>query len=184
VRLKIIVSQACFGRGGFETRPYFLKPAPTIAMSNSFMQRWKPGATVKTHLLVAALLWSFIGAYLLVRGALLYGQGEALGLGETGLIWFWGPPLLALALGVLKARLLAGSAASNIRRILAMKNNLCLGAVYSLKMWALVALMLLAGRVLRNAGLADQWVALAYLAVGFALLLSSGLFWRQWQSCP
>ncbi len=50
-------------------------------MPVSVVQRLNPGAAVKTHLLVAALLWSFIGIYLLVRGALLYGNG---GIGERG----------------------------------------------------------------------------------------------------
>lgn len=136
----------------------------------SAVQRWKPGASLSTHLLVAALLWSFIGIYLLVRGAMLYGAGS-----------FW-LPVAALAAGALKAHwLLAGSARKNIKRILAMKENSCLGAVYSLKMWGLVLLMMLAGRALRSAGLPEQWVALAYLAVGFALFLASRLFWQQWR---
>ncbi|TBV81083.1 MAG: hypothetical protein EYX74_04675 [Desulfobulbaceae bacterium] len=90
---------------------------------------------------------------------------------------------MALAVWALKTRLLARSAAGNIKRILATKDNLCLGAVYSFKMWGLVVVMMLAGRVLRGAGFPDQWVALVYLAVGVALTLSSGLFWRQWRSC-
>lgn len=133
------------------------------------VQRFKPGASVSTHLLVASVLWSFIGIYLLVRGGLLYGAGAP------------GWPLAALALGALKARfLLVPSARKNIARILALSENSCLGAVYSLKMWGLVIVMMLSGRVLRGFGLPEAWVALAYLAVGLALTLSSGLFWSQW----
>ncbi|MFH7320168.1 hypothetical protein ACHHRT_06065 [Desulfurivibrio sp. D14AmB] len=139
-------------------------------MLANVVQRWKPGVSVSTHLLVAALLWSFIGIYLLVRGVLLYGAG------------LWWPPLLALLAGALKGHyLLARSAGKNILRLRAMKDNSCLGAVYSLKMWLLVLLMMLAGRVLRVVGIPEQWVALVYLAVGFALFLSSRLFWRQWR---
>ncbi|HET97885.1 MAG TPA: hypothetical protein ENN98_04195 [Desulfurivibrio alkaliphilus] len=133
-------------------------------------QRWKPGVSISTHLLVAALLWSFIGIYLLVRGVLLYGDG------------LWWPPLLALLIGILKGHyLLARSARRNIERLLSMKDNSCLGAVYSLKMWLLVLLMMLGGRALRVVGTPEQWVALVYLAVGFALFLSSRLFWRKWR---
>lgn len=133
-------------------------------------RRWKPGASTATHLLVAALLWSFIGIYLLFRGVLLY----------NGAV-FWPVPL-ALALGAGKARwVLLPAADRNIARILALKENSCLGAVYSLKMWGLVLLMLLAGRGLRELGIADQWVALAYLAVGSALFLASQPYWRQWK---
>lgn len=133
-------------------------------------QRWKPGVSTGTHLLVAALLWSFIGIYLLLRGTLLY---------NAELLW---PALLALLIGALKAHyLLARSARKNINRILAMQDNSCLGAVYSLKMWGLVLLMMLAGRALRVVGFPEQWVALVYLTVGFALFLASRLFWRAWR---
>ena len=133
-------------------------------------QRWKPGASPTTHLLVAALLWSFIGGYLLVRGGLLYNHQL-----------FW-PVLAVLVLGGLKSRfLLDRSARKNIIRILAMKENSCLGAVYSLKMWGLVLVMMLAGRGSRELGLPTHWVALLYLMVGCALFLSSRLYWRQWR---
>ncbi|MDF1615154.1 hypothetical protein [Desulfurivibrio dismutans] len=132
-------------------------------------QRFKPGASVQAHLLLAAVLWSFIGVYLLIRGVLLYGDGA-----------YW-PPLVALAAGALKAYfMLIPSARKNIVRILALQENTCLGAVYSFKMWALVVVMMVAGRVLRGFGLPEFWVALIYLAVGLSLLLASGLFWRQW----
>ena len=135
------------------------------------VQRLKPGASVRTHLLLASVLWSFIGIYLLSRGALLYGDG---------VIWL---PVAALAVGALKAHfLLARSARNNIARLLALKENSCLGAVYSLKMWALVILMMVSGRVLRSFGFPEQWVALVYLAVGCALFLASRLFWQQWWS--
>lgn len=132
--------------------------------------KFKPGASPATHFLLAAVLWSFIGAYLLARGALLYDGAH-----------FW-PVLVALLLGAGKARwVLARSARKNIARIQAMADNSCLGAVYSLKMWFFVLLMMLAGRGLRQVGLADMWVALVYLAVGSGLFLASWLFWRQWR---
>jgi len=37
----------------------------------SWLARLKPGASTRTNLLVAALMWSFIGFYLMVRGYLL-----------------------------------------------------------------------------------------------------------------
>lgn len=133
-------------------------------------QRWKPGASVRTHLLLAAVLWSSIGIYLLVRGVLLYGDGD------------FRLFLAALIAGALKARyVLARSARNNIARILAFRENACLGAVYSLKVWGLVVLMMVSARFLRWFGFPEQWVALVYLAVGFALFLASRLFWQQWR---
>lgn len=139
-------------------------------MSGQVLARFKPGASVATHLLVAAMLWSGIGIYLIIRGLLLFGAGT--------------PWLLAaaLALGAVKAHwLLARAARRNIERILAMADGACLGGVYSWRMWGLVIVMMLVGRGLRMAGLAGQWVGLAYLAVGLALFLASRLFWQAWR---
>ncbi|HSR37080.1 MAG TPA: hypothetical protein VLL73_07835, partial [Desulfurivibrionaceae bacterium] len=63
------------------------------AMTFRRLGNLKPGASVATHLLVAALLWSLIGIYLIVRGVLLGGDGS---------LW---PLALAVLLGAGKSRL-------------------------------------------------------------------------------
>ncbi|MEW6594011.1 MAG: hypothetical protein AB1413_03975 [Thermodesulfobacteriota bacterium] len=129
----------------------------------------KPEASVTTHLLVAALLWSLIGAYLAVRGVLLR-EGSS----------FW---LLAgaAAAGVGKSGLvLDRTARKNISRIVAKEERSCLGGVYSWRMWGFIVLMMLLGRFLRASGLAGWIVGLVYVGVGTALCWSSRLFWRRW----
>jgi len=135
----------------------------------SWLARLKPGASVGTNLLIAALMWSFIGLYLMVRGYLL---------DETHSVIFL---LLGLVLGTAKAFLVIGRAArKNIARIVARPDGMCVGGVYSWGMWGLVVCMMLGGRLLRNSAVPHLVVSVVYVAVGWALLLSSRLIWREW----
>ena len=137
----------------------------------SWLVRFKPGASVRVNLLVAALMWSFIGLYLMVRGYLL----------DAALSWpFWG---LALVLGTLKEFLIIELAArKNIARIAARPDGMCIGGVYSWGMWGLVVCMMLGGRLLRNSSVPPVVVSVIYVAVGWALLLASRLIWQEWNA--
>ncbi|MDG4474761.1 hypothetical protein [Thiovibrio frasassiensis] len=137
----------------------------------SWLFRLKPGASIRTNLLVAALMWSFIGLYLIVRGYLLHVL-------LPGIFW-----ALALGLGTLKARFVIERAArKNITRIVARPDGMCLGGVYSWGMWGMVVCMMLAGRLLRNSAVPSLVVSVIYVAVGWALLLSSRLIWQEWNA--
>lgn len=137
----------------------------------SWLARLKPGASTSTNLLVAALMWSCIGLYLMVRGYLL----------APTLSWiFLG---LAVGLGTLKAFLVIERAArKNIARIVARPDGMCLGGVYSWGMWGMVVCMMLGGRLLRNSSVPPLVVSVIYVAVGWALLLSSRLIWQEWNA--
>ncbi|MFZ5776392.1 MAG: hypothetical protein ACOY3Z_12990 [Thermodesulfobacteriota bacterium] len=133
-----------------------------------WLQRLKPGAAIRTHLLTAAMMWSGIGMYLMGRAWGLVGEG-------------WLLPMLALALGTLKGVLVLDRAARrNVGRIMSRQDGACLGGVYSWKMWGLVACMAVGGRLLRASGLPAAPVAVLYGAVGWGLFLASRLIWRQW----
>jgi len=137
----------------------------------SWLARLKPGASTNTNLLVAALMWSFIGFYLMVRGYLL---GQPL----PGMFF-----LLALGLGTMKAFwLIERAARKNIARIVARPDGMCLGGVYSWGMWGMVVCMMVGGRLLRNSAVPPLVVGVIYVAVGWALLLSSRLIWREWNA--
>ncbi|MFH1020891.1 MAG: hypothetical protein V1782_09840 [Pseudomonadota bacterium] len=135
----------------------------------NWLARLKPGASTSTNLLAAALMWSFIGLYLMVRGYLLH---QAL----SGVFL-----VLALGLGTLKAFLVIERATrKNIARIVARPDGMCLGGVYSWGMWGMVVCMMLAGRLLRNSFVPPMVLGVIYVAVGWALLLSSRLIWQEW----
>ncbi len=137
----------------------------------SWLARLKPGASTRTNLLVAALMWSFIGLYLMVRGYLLDPALSGIFLG------------LALGLGTVKAFLVIGRAArKNIARIVARPDGMCIGGVYSWRMWGMVVCMMIGGRLLRNSAVPSLIVGVIYVAVGWALLLSSRLIWQEWNA--
>lgn len=135
----------------------------------NFAELLKPGASRKTHLLIAALIWSGVGLLLMIRGIKMYGTITA------------GPVVLALLAGTLKALFILDRAAlRNIRRITALQDGACLGGVYSWKMWLIIGGMILAGRVLRMYGAASVYLGLLYVAVGWGLLLASRKLWKQY----
>ena len=135
----------------------------------SWLLRFKPGASARTNLLIAALMWSFIGLYLMVRGYLL------------DPVLSWVVLGLAVGIGTLKAFLIIERAArKNIARIVARPDGMCLGGVYSWRMWGMVVCMMLGGRLLRNSSVPPLVLSVIYVAVGWALLLSSRLIWREW----
>lgn len=137
----------------------------------SWLVRLKPGASTSTNLLVAALMWSFIGLYLMVRGYLLPTVFPGVFLG------------LALGLGILKAFLVIERAAKkNITRIVARPDGMCLGGVYSWGMWLMVVGMMLGGRLLRNSTVPSLVVGVIYVAVGWSLFWSSRLIWQEWNT--
>ncbi|MGV1099842.1 hypothetical protein ACUUL3_10605 [Thiovibrio sp. JS02] len=85
----------------------------------------------------------------------------------------------ALVGGSFKALFVLDRAArKNIARITSRQDGACLGGVYSWKMWGLVVCMMLGGRLLRDSGVPTVLITVLYVAVGWALLLSSRLLWR------
>jgi hypothetical protein len=132
--------------------------------------KYKPGASVRTHLLLAAFIWTAAGMSLLLRGAISPATGEGFLLLLAG-----------MGAGTLKSLLvLDGAARKNIKRILACSERHCIGGVYSFRMWGLVLLMIVGGRLLRTIA-SDSFTGFLYLTVGWALILSSRLFWQKWR---
>jgi hypothetical protein len=140
-----------------------------------FLVRMTPAAPASTHLMLAAAMWSVVGAVMLA----------------FGVAWVWyarGPdlrPFIAVAalLAGVKSRFVLDRAARRIvRRIRARGDERCIGGVLSPRSWFLVALMAVSGSWLRHGHLSRSLLGLLYLAVGAALLLSSRLIWRAWRA--
>jgi hypothetical protein len=134
------------------------------------LAKYKPGASIRTHLLVAASIWTAAGLGLFLRGWLGFPEGNRF-------LFVLG----GMAIGTIKALLvLDGAARKNIQRILACRDRHCIGGVYSFRMWGMVLLMIIGGRLLRVfAPESFTWVL--YLAIGWALVLSSRLVWQRWR---
>ena len=132
--------------------------------------RYKPGVSLRTHLLLGALVWTVVGFFLLTNGFVLVSLESNLLYGLTGVL-----------LGTAKTFFILDRVArKNIKRIKEFKDKVCFGSVYSLKTWFLVAAMIVLGRFLRTTLLPGEVVGLIYTAVGWALMLSSRLMWIEW----
>jgi hypothetical protein len=136
-------------------------------------ERHKPAAAVSTHLMLAWLMWVLVGSALVCFGAR----------------WLWmaaprAAPFVAvgaIAIGAAKSRLVLDRAARRIiERIRVRGDGRCLGGFLSLRTWALVVVMMAAGRLLRG-NVAHGIVGPLYVAVGTALCLSSRLSWQAWR---
>ena len=135
------------------------------------MVRYKPGASISTHLMLAALIWSVVGFFLMVNGFLLISLAE-----RSWLIF------LGLTLGTAKGFFILDRVArKNIKRIHGFERKICIGSVYSYKTWLLVIMMIVVGRTLRLTVLPGEVVGVIYLAVGCGLMLSSRLMWLEWR---
>ncbi len=89
--------------------------------------------------------------------------------------------LVALAAGTAKAVfVLDKAAAKNSLRILGFSEKKCLGAVYSWRTWLLVIVMMGSGIAMRRLTHPGMIIGTLYMAIGWALLLSSRKGWRLW----
>ena len=141
-----------------------------ISMGNAF----KPGASLRTHHFLAASIWSLVGIFLMTRGFFF--------LHAVARTWLFLP---AIVVGTYKSLfLLDKSAGKNLVRLSGKMDGDCLGGVYSVKMWGLVAMMMLLGWLLRRSGLPGEFVGAFYVAIGWALFFSSRLLWRRAISYP
>jgi len=134
------------------------------------VSRFVPAAQVKTRIFVAALLWSGIGAMLMVRGLLaVSGSGRE--------IWL----AAAIVLGGIKSRLVLDRLVRrNMLRLAKLDGARCLGGVYSAKTWLMVAAMIGLGRALRLSPVPIWITGLIYMTVGWGLFWSSRVGWVSW----
>lgn len=155
---------------GGDVRP---PAAEATDMAIPWLESFKPAASRRTHLLLAAVLWTVVGGLLAYFGTCWLLQAS---IAHVYL-------LLAAAggAGVIKARFVLGkTAARTVERIRLRGEGRCLGGFVSFRTWALIALMVAAGRLLRGGWLAQPIVGFIYAAIGTGLVLSATRFWRAW----
>ena len=133
----------------------------------------KPAASIRTHLLLAALMWSVVGTLLLAFGM----DWTLVSLGARA----WLAAALGLLVGQLKAHfVLRHAAARMIARIEARGDGRCIGGFLSPRTWGFVGLMMVGGYELRHGPAPHMVVGFLYVAVGAALLSASRCFWGAW----
>jgi hypothetical protein len=137
------------------------------------LNAYKPAASARVHLLLAALMWTVVGALLL-----FFGVRWVLASQTAHAAWLLAAAALA---GVLKGELVLRRAARRmIERIRARGDGRCVGGFLSWRTWAFVAVMAAAGRLLRGSAVPRIVVGVIYAAVGTALLLSVRRLWHAW----
>ena len=136
----------------------------------SGIKQFKPGVGRRTHVLLAALLWTGIGLFLILRGITL----------ALGFTFLW-PVWTGLFVGTIKSVFILDQAAyGGLDRIKRFADNTCIGAVYSWKTWILVLGMMIFGICLRRLDLAPEMRSVVCSAIGWALMFSSRHAWKLW----
>lgn len=132
-----------------------------------------PRASVRTQLFAAASMWAVGASILLVRGVGYLSDRK----------WH----ALALAVGLVladvKARYLLDRVASKAVARIKSRGRACFFGFFSLRSWALVALMMGAGMILRRTivhpGVIGAGIMGAlYIGVGAALAIADRIFWK------
>ncbi|MFW8601063.1 hypothetical protein ACOHYD_06230 [Desulfobacterota bacterium M19] len=131
------------------------------------LARLKPGVSRRVFHFAAAFVWSAVGIMLFIRGSLfLHGVGQ---------LWLLFP---AIAIGSVKSIFMLDKAAKeNLRRLRTKNDGNCLGGVYTVKMWGLIAVMIFLGWLLRTSSAPRSLVGIIYAAIGWALFFSSRVLW-------
>jgi len=141
----------------------------------SWLETYKPSASSRVQLWLAAAMWSCVGTGLVSVGAYwLLTPVEVKG---------WIIILVAVGLGTGKSLLVLDRTADrNVDRIKLRGEGRCVGGFLSPRIWILVLGMMLLGRLLRTIGLPRPILGLSYAAVGTGLLFSSRVIWRAWKN--
>ncbi len=140
--------------------------------NSDWRERFKPAASMRTQVLLAAVLWTLAGSGLSIAGS---AWTLAAVHGATVALVF----LFALAVGWAKGNfVLSRTARRTLSRIEERGDGRCLGGFLSWGSWALVVVMILLGRTLRHSGLPAVVLGPLYVAIGIALLTGSTTFWQ------
>ncbi|MGD8529665.1 MAG: hypothetical protein PVH35_05060 [Syntrophobacterales bacterium] len=143
---------------------------------SSWLETYKPVASSRLQLLLAGLMWSLVGVGLICVGTywILSTSSHIMGL-----------LAISLCIGLAKSLLILDRVASRIVKRIALRGEgRCMVSFYSLRVWAIVIIMMLMGRILRGAGISYSLLGLIYAAVGTSLLMSSRSIWLAWKDHP
>jgi Ca2+/Na+ antiporter len=143
---------------------------------SSWLETYKPVASSRLQLLLAGLMWSLVGVGLICVGTywILSTSSHIMGL-----------LAISLCIGLAKSLLILYRVASRIVKRIALRGEgRCMVSFYSLRVWAIVIIMMLMGRILRGTGISYSLLGLIYAAVGTSLLMSSRSIWLAWKDHP
>ena len=145
--------------------------------SNDRPTTWT-GLTQRQHLLIAASIWTIVGAGLLTMGGVFWFHFPYLGDFDTEHIAIGS---VALSVGLLKGKFVLDKTASRvIENTINLQEPNPFKSIFQMfggKTIALIASMMGIGVILRAAGVSFEIRGLIYLAVGTGLLWSCRQYW-------
>jgi len=135
--------------------------------------RFTPRASVRVQLFGAAIVWAVGASILIVRG---FGYVQ----GRYWHAWVLGA---ALAIAVIKSRLLLDRVARKAVTRIQERGRACFFGFFSVKTWAFVALMMGGGITLRHLVVNPNVIGAgimgaAYIGIGTALAVADRIFWK------
>jgi hypothetical protein len=138
---------------------------------NLKMEKWKPAVSKSGLLFMAGMIWLSIGV---MMDSIAYSWLKSENLR---------PALLISSIGFVLALLIhhfgfLRIVDRNLGRILPLEGRRCLFSFMPWKSYILVMVMILGGFLLRHSALPKSYLALFYLAIGTALMLSSVRYLR------
>jgi len=140
----------------------------------SWKEDYKPRASSRVQILLAAAMWSVVGGGLFYVGAYWITDGRPTPAGIALL-------LAGMGAGIVKSRLVLDRTAARIlTRIASRGEGRCVGGFLSVRSWLLVLGMIILGRLLRGGLLPTAVAGVLYVAIGTGLLASSRIAWRVW----
>ena len=143
-------------------------------------RRLVPHAGIRVQLLAAALMWLVGTSILLVRGVMYIVAPDEY---ERFGYWVVLIALVAVAIGLVKARLIliryANKAVTRIRT----RGHASFFGLFAPSSWVFIIVMMGGGVLLRHSALVDYWwgrtfLGILYVAVGTALAIADVVFWR------
>ena len=151
-----------------------------LQTSRTGWRRLTPRAGVRVQLVAAALLWLVGTSILLIRGIFYIiapDEYERFGYGIALIA------LVAVAIGLVKARLILIRYARKAVRRIHTRGHACFFGFFAPSSWLFILVMMGGGMLLRRTPLVDSWggrtfLGILYVAVGTALAIADVVFWR------
>lgn len=134
------------------------------------MNRFKPAVSKNALFFLAGLTWLLVG-FMLLRTAGLWLIGARVA------SWIYVVPGIILALVIHHFGFLR-IVDKNVARIEPLEGKRCLFSFFAWKSYLTIAVMVAMGFALRHSSLPKQYLAILYIAIGAALVLSSVRYFR------
>lgn len=132
---------------------------------------YKPAVTNGSLLLIAGMVWICVGAMLLILAFTWLAKA-----GSVHPFLFVGPGVVAALLihhfGFLRI------VDRNLKRILSTEEKKCMFGFVPWRSYLMIAVMMAMGALLRHSRIPKQYLAVLYIAIGLALVLSSVRYLR------